>query len=145
MKKIILPTGRLFSWKLYWWLLALNVPAAFALIPFAMNLQKAYADLGTEMVQGVEALVIDRIVTIILIALLALAGLRHGLPHLLGHGESHPHAHASAGKTARCLGGILHGIGRLELGIFLKVAHNAHAAPLVQGFLHSWGKRNVLD
>ena len=75
MKRIFLSTKRLYNWKLFWVLLGLNVPAAFALIPFALNLQNAFSETATSAAPGWEAMVLDRIVVLALIAVLGGIGL----------------------------------------------------------------------
>lgn len=75
MKPILLPAGRLYNWRLFWWLMAINAPAAFALIPFALTLQQSFIEPDMDLERSVQILVADRIFTIALIALLGSIGL----------------------------------------------------------------------
>jgi len=74
MKKAILPANRPYDPRLFWVLMGLNVPATLAILPFAMNLRQAYGKPGTDITPGWASLAIDQIVTIVVIAILAGAG-----------------------------------------------------------------------
>ena len=65
--------------------------------------------------------------------------------HLIGHGESHTHSHAAGRVTAGIIRGRFHGVGRLKLGVLLKIPDDAHARALVEHFFHRRGQGNILD
>ncbi len=75
MRRVVLATGRPFNPRVFWGVVCLNVPAVFALIPFAGYLRKAYDDPGAEAFSGWGPLVADRVVVLALIAVLAGIGL----------------------------------------------------------------------
>lgn len=74
MKRTLLPTKRPYDSKVFWVLLGLNIPAAFAIIPFALNFQAAYGPPREDSASW-GPLLVDRLVTIALTALLAAIGL----------------------------------------------------------------------
>jgi len=155
MKRFLLPTRRPYDPKLYWILMGANALAAFALIPFALSLQRVYAEPGTEIEHGVAALVVDRIVNILLIATLAAIGLALanrigvGLPFVENRLKGRPAPCRFRGIVAVAL---LVGFGcailflALDLGVFrqpmlklfqeleIKIPNEAVAPPLY-GFL----------
>ena len=71
----------------------------------------------------------------------------HHLSHLIGHGESHSHAHARRGiaTAARILRRLLQCIGRLKLCIGIEIANHAHRCALIHRRLNLRRQRNVLD
>jgi len=75
MKTIVLPTRRAYDPRLFWALLGLNAPAAFLVIPFAMHLQRVYAEAGAEAPPGWGAVVIDKVATVVALAVLIRIGL----------------------------------------------------------------------
>lgn len=155
MKSIRLPTGRPYDWRLFWVLFGLNVPAAFAVVPFAMNLQRAYGTPGTEGPPEWGPIIGDRIVTLAVIALLAGIGLALanriglGLPFVESRIQGVPPPRRFRGILAV---GALVGIGgaavilALDFGVFrsrmldmvqelsIETPEEAMAPPLV-GFL----------
>jgi len=74
VKKFLLQTMRPYDPRLYWSLVGLNAVAVFALIPFASVLGEAYGYPGRDAPPGLGAIVADRIVTLIFIAVLARLG-----------------------------------------------------------------------
>ena len=67
MKKIILATKRPWNWKVFFVLVGLIIPATFAILPYALNLQNVSF--------GWDVLLIDRLVYILLYSVLGGIGL----------------------------------------------------------------------
>ncbi len=72
---MVIADKRPYDWRVFWVLVGLSVPAAFAILPFAINLQAAYRDAGTDIDSGVAPLIFDVLLNIMLVALLGGLGL----------------------------------------------------------------------
>jgi hypothetical protein len=79
---MVIAAKRPYDWRVFWFLVGLSIPAAVAILPFAMNLQAAYSDAGADIAPGVAPLIFDVLVNIILVALLG--GLGLALAHRVG-------------------------------------------------------------
>ena len=75
MKSIRLETRRRWNWKVFLVLMGLIIPAAFAILPFEFSRQQAYG--GGDLIAslGWETLLVDRLINILLAALLGGIGL----------------------------------------------------------------------
>lgn len=155
MKKIVLSTRRSWNWKVFLVLLVLIIPATFAILPFAINLQSAYAEPGTAVAPDWMTLMLNQLTNIVLIGLLGAIGLvlanriGLGLPFVESWVQGQPPAHRFRSIVAV---GMLAGIGfalvilALQIGIFgppmqamfqelgIEVPEEAHTPPLY-GFL----------
>jgi len=111
MHEIILATKRPYDWRVFWVLVGLSIPAAFAILPFAMNLQAAYRP---DIAQDASPLIFDAIVNITLVAFLGGLGLALanrvglGLPFVEGWVRRDPIHRRFTGVVAW---GLLFGIG----------------------------------
>lgn len=74
MKKIILATRRRWDWKVFLVLVALTIPAAFAILPYLINFQNVYSESANTSL-GWDILVFDQLINIVLIVLLGGIGL----------------------------------------------------------------------
>lgn len=155
MKKIVLPTRRSWNWKVFLVLLALVIPAAFAILPFAINLYSAYGEPGTAVAPDWVTLVLDVLVNIALVVLLGAIGLvlanriGLGLPFVESwvKGETPPRRFRSIVAVGALAGiGIALVILVLQIGLFrgpmqtmfqelgIEIPEEAYAPPLY-GFL----------
>src|SRR5512136_2780633 len=75
MKKIILATKRRWNWKVFLVLVALIVPAAFAILPYSIHLQNATNQQGITPRSGWEITVINTLLNSLLIVILGGIGL----------------------------------------------------------------------
>src|SRR5512143_224674 len=75
MQSILLLTKRKWSWRVFLVLLGLIIPAVFAILPFEISRQRTYT--GTDLIAslGWGTIVLDRLINILLIALLGAVGL----------------------------------------------------------------------
>ncbi len=75
MKAIVLAAKRRWSWKVFFALAALLIPAVFAILPFELARQNAYTGSDAVDALGWGALVIDRLINLLLVLVLGGAGL----------------------------------------------------------------------
>ncbi len=75
MQNILLATKRKWNWRVFLVLLGLIIPAVFAIVPFDISRQRTYT--GTDVVAslGWEIILLDRLINILLIALMGAVGL----------------------------------------------------------------------
>ena len=75
MKKLVLATKRRWNWRVFLVLVGLIIPAVFAILPFEISRQRTY--LGTDVIASLAwgTILLDRLINILLIALLGALGL----------------------------------------------------------------------
>ncbi len=101
MKAIVLPTRRAFDGRVFWALVALIIPAGFAIIPFVLNIQETFR--MTEQ-QGWGPLIVDRVVLLIIVVILARIGL--ALAGRIGVGLPFLESWVNRGEPARRFRGV---------------------------------------
>ncbi len=98
MQRLPLLTKRKWNWKVFLVLVGLIIPAVFAILPFEISRQRTYS--GTDLIAslGWETILLDRLINILLIALMGTVGLVManriglGLPFVEGWA---PHEHTA--------------------------------------------------
>ena len=75
MNKITLATKRPWNWKVFLVLVALTIPATFAILPYLINFQKTYSEIDINASLGWDILVLDRLINSLLFALIGGIGL----------------------------------------------------------------------
>jgi len=125
MKKIVLAAKRPWNWKVFLVLVGLIIPAAFAILPFALNLQNAYSDTDVTVSLGWETILLDRLVNILLIVVLGGIGLALanriglGMPFVEGWIKREPVPHRFRSATAIAW---ITAVGVVLLILFLQIA-----------------------